>query len=77
MLEMTIGTLHNPNNNEEGMTGVSEAELARRRAEWKPNPQRFERGYGALFVQHVTQADKGCDFDFLHQTAATADPEIH
>ena len=56
---------------------VSDAELARRRAEWKPNPPRFERGYGALFVQHVTQADKGCDFDFLHQTAATADPEIH
>ena len=56
---------------------VSDTELARRRAEWKPNPPRFERGYGALFVQHVTQADKGCDFDFLHQTAATADPEIH
>ena len=56
---------------------VSDAELARRRAELKPNPPRFERGYGALFAQHVTQADKGCDFDFLHQTAVTADPEIH
>ena len=56
---------------------VSDAELARRRAEWKQAPQPYKRGYGALFVQHVTQADKGCDFDFLHQTAATADPEIH
>ena len=56
---------------------VSDAELARRRTELKPNPPRFERGYGALFAQHVTQADKGCDFDFLHQTAATPDPEIH
>ena len=56
---------------------VSDAELARRRAEWKPNPKRFGRGYGALFSQHVTQANKGCDFDFLHQTEATPDPEIH
>ena len=35
------------------------------------------RGYGALFAQHITQADKGCDFDFLHGGAATPDPEIH
>ena len=56
---------------------VSDAELTRRRAEWKPNPKRFGRGYGALFSQHVTQANKGCDFDFLHQTEATPDPEIH
>ena len=56
---------------------VDDAELARRRADWKPAPKKFGRGYGALFSQHVTQADKGCDFDFLHQTEATADPEIH
>jgi dihydroxy-acid dehydratase len=56
---------------------VSDEELARRRAEWKPAPKKFGRGYGALFSKHVTQADKGCDFDFLHQTEATADPEIH
>jgi dihydroxy-acid dehydratase len=56
---------------------VSDSELARRRAEWKPAPKKFGRGYGALFSQHVTQADKGCDFDFLHQTEATTDPEIH
>jgi dihydroxy-acid dehydratase len=56
---------------------VSDAELARRRAEWKMPPPRFERGYGALYQQHITQADQGCDFDFLEGTAATAEPEIH
>jgi dihydroxy-acid dehydratase len=29
-----------------------------------PRP-RYERGYGAMFSRHITQADKGCDFDFL------------
>jgi dihydroxy-acid dehydratase len=56
---------------------VSDAELARRRADWKMPPPRFERGYGALYQQHITQADQGCDFDFLEGTAPTAEPEIH
>ena len=56
---------------------VSDAELARRRAEWKTPPPRFERGYGALYQQHITQADQGCDFDFLEGTAPTAEPEMH
>jgi dihydroxy-acid dehydratase len=56
---------------------VSDAELARRRSTWKQAEPRFTRGYGALFAQHVTQADKGCDFDFLHGGAPTPDPEIH
>jgi dihydroxy-acid dehydratase len=56
---------------------VSGAELARRRAEWKMPPPRFERGYGALYQQHITQADQGCDFDFLEGTAPTAEPEMH
>ena len=56
---------------------VSDAELARRRGEWKMPPPRFERGYGALYQQHITQADQGCDFDFLEGTAPTAEPEIH
>jgi dihydroxy-acid dehydratase len=56
---------------------VSEAELARRRAAWKEPPPRFTRGYGALFAKHITQADKGCDFDFLHHGSPTPDPEIH
>jgi len=43
---------------------VDEAELARRRAQWSP-PPKPKRGYAKLYVEHVTQADKGCDFDFL------------
>jgi dihydroxy-acid dehydratase len=56
---------------------VSDAELAKRKAAWKQPPPRYTRGYGALFAQHITQADKGCDFDFLHAGAPTPDPEIH
>ena len=44
---------------------VSDAELEQRRAAWRPPPPRFERGYGVLYSEHVTQADKGCDFEFL------------
>ena len=46
---------------------VEDAELARRRAQWKP-PEKPARGYGRLYVERVTQADKGCDFDFLAGT---------
>ena len=56
---------------------VSDTELARRRAEWKRPPPRYERGFGALYQQHITQADQGCDFDFLEGTAPTPEPEIH
>jgi dihydroxy-acid dehydratase len=45
---------------------VDEAELERRRAEKAgakaPTPA---RGYAKLYMQHVLQADEGCDFDFL------------
>jgi dihydroxy-acid dehydratase len=56
---------------------VSDAELATRRAAWKKPAPRFVRGYGVLYQQHITQADQGCDFDFLEGTAPTAEPEIH
>ena len=56
---------------------VDDDELARRRAAWKKPPQKFERGFGALYQQHVTQANEGCDFDFLEGTTPTPDPEIH
>ena len=56
---------------------VSDAELASRRAAWKKPAPKFERGYGALYQQHITQADQGCDFDFLEGTAPTPEPEIH
>jgi dihydroxy-acid dehydratase len=45
---------------------VSEAELARRRAAWQPPENgRTARGYARLYVEHVLQADRGADFDFL------------
>ncbi len=56
---------------------ISDAELARRRAAWRRPTPKFERGFGALYQQHITQADQGCDFDFLEGTAPTAEPEIH
>jgi dihydroxy-acid dehydratase len=56
---------------------VGEEELARRRAGWKPPPPHYLRGYGAMFSQHISQADEGCDFDFLEGHAPIAEPEIH
>jgi dihydroxy-acid dehydratase len=56
---------------------VPEAEMARRRATWRRPEPRYTRGFGALYQQHVTQADQGCDFDFLEGTAPTPEPEIH
>jgi dihydroxy-acid dehydratase len=56
---------------------VDDAELARRKRLWKRPEPKFARGYGALFEGHVTQANLGCDFDFLEGTAPTPDPEIH
>ena len=44
---------------------VSEAELTRRRAHWQPPQPAYGRGYGQLYLQHVTQAPQGADFDFL------------
>ena len=56
---------------------VSDAELARRKAAWKAPAPRYARGYGAAFSRHITQANEGCDFDFLEAGAETPDPEIH
>jgi len=56
---------------------VSDEELARRRSEWQAPERRYERGFGALYAAHVSQADQGCDFDFLQAGAPTPEPEIH
>jgi dihydroxy-acid dehydratase len=45
---------------------VDDAELARRRQSWQRHQPAFSRGYGRLYLEHVTQAPLGCDFDFLH-----------
>lgn len=58
---------------------VSEEELARRKAAWVAPLPRYARGYGWLFSNHIEQADKGCDFDFLKTQfgASPGEPEIH
>src|SRR5882672_10826695 len=56
---------------------VTDEELKNRRAAWKPAASKYARGYGAIFSQHIRQADEGCDFDFLEGTAPIPEPEIH
>jgi dihydroxy-acid dehydratase len=56
---------------------IDAPEMERRRAGWKPSPPHFNRGFGTLYLKHVTQADKGCDFDFLESGTSTPEPEIH
>lgn len=49
-------------------------ELEQRRAAWTPPPERYERGYGALYNEQITQADTGCDFAFLAKPGKVPDP---
>ncbi|MDE2373894.1 MAG: dihydroxy-acid dehydratase [Hyphomicrobiales bacterium] len=56
---------------------VGDDELTRRRAAWQAPPPHYTRGYGAMYSQHIGQADDGCDFDFLAGTDRIAEPEIH
>jgi dihydroxy-acid dehydratase len=56
---------------------VNDDELLRRRGAWHPKPGIYPRGYGKLYMEHIKQADQGCDFDFLEGTAPIPEPEIH
>jgi dihydroxy-acid dehydratase len=56
---------------------VPDHELNQRRSNWKQPPPHYQRGFGALYAAHVTQANKGCDFDFLEAGPDTPEPEIH
>jgi len=56
---------------------VAEDELARRQAAWVKPKAKYPRGYGVIYSANVTQANRGCDFEFLEGTTPTADPEIH
>jgi dihydroxy-acid dehydratase len=47
-------------------------ELEQRLAAFTPAPPKYDRGYGKLFLEHVTQANLGCDFDFLRAVARQA-----
>lgn len=57
---------------------VDDDELARRRAAWTAPAPRYERGWGWMYSRHVTQADQGCDFDFLQSDfgRAAGEPDI-
>jgi dihydroxy-acid dehydratase len=54
---------------------VDDAELDRRRAAWRPPAPRYERGYGSLYSEHVTQANQGCDFEFLSRPGRNPEPD--
>ena len=57
---------------------VSDDTLAERRAHWTFPPPHYSRGYGKMYIDAVTQAHQGCDFDFLHHNGeSTSEPEIH
>ena len=57
---------------------LTDAELEARRAQWQAPEPHYTRGFGKLYLDHVTQAERGCDFDFLHgQPGSVAEPEIH
>jgi dihydroxy-acid dehydratase len=55
---------------------VSDEELAQRKADWKPRPDRHTRGYGRLYADEITQAPEGCDFRFLHKGDDAPEPDI-
>jgi len=56
---------------------VSEAELIERREHWQAPQAKYQRGFGAIFQDNITQAHEGCDFRILEGTAPTSEPEIH
>ena len=58
---------------------ISENEMKNRRDNWKAPKPHFERGYGYMYLKHIEQADKGCDFDFLRSDFGEAikEPEIN
>jgi L-arabonate dehydrase len=47
---------------------VPKEEIAARLARYRAPAPKYDRGYGKLFLEHVTQANLGCDFDFLRAT---------
>jgi dihydroxy-acid dehydratase len=53
---------------------ISERAVADRQREWHAPEPKFTRGYGALYTEHITQANEGCDFAFLARQGPTPDP---
>src|SRR3990170_2364952 len=46
---------------------VPEGEIRKRKAAWRPPVAPPARGYAKLYMDHVLQAEEGCDFDFLRK----------
>ena len=51
---------------------ISESEIRNRLRSWSPPPTEHLRGYPRLYIDHVLQADEGCDFDFLRPASKQA-----
>jgi len=47
---------------------ISEDEMRKRKSAWKAPGTAPTRGYAKLYMDHVLQAEHGCDFDFLRKT---------
>jgi dihydroxy-acid dehydratase len=56
---------------------VDPAVLAQRRGAWTPPEPHYVRGFGLLHSRSVSQANRGCDYDFLEGAARVPEPEIH
>ena len=54
---------------------IPEQVLLERRQQWQPPAPKFERGYGALYSEHITQANEGCDFGFLARRGQNPEPD--
>ena len=68
MIELDVGERHLH-------LDVSEAEIERRRAVWHPPAPPADRGYYKLYYEHVLQADRGADLDFLVGGSGVAVPK--
>ena len=55
---------------------ISGEELERRRAAFVAPKPAHDRGYGKLYIDHVQQADKGVDFDFLVGSSGTPPSKV-
>ena len=51
---------------------ISEQEMADRLSHWSPQVSEHLRGFPRLYIDHVLQADQGCDFDFLRPASRDA-----
>lgn len=56
---------------------ISPEEMQQRRQALIPHHKRYGRSFAALYQQHVTQANEGCDFDFLQAGEAVPEPPIY